>query len=238
MAAKPLLRREFLEVQYDQERWDLLRRLRERAQSLMEALASRNIRSIIYGSIARGDVGTGSDVDVFAPDASSSVAIELALEQNKIRPLQRVLVQATPSYAPKAYFEVEERTSVSMPLVRLRSVEREFYKFAGEMGLNELKLNRRVVGVDKRLMLIEPTETGHIEASILGHESHTAKRLGIAMRTVHDRVHALTKRDKVGRTGLFVERELEPDQTFESIIRLLSAKNPALRRRMRLYGKR
>ena len=47
-----------------------------------------------------------------------------------------------------------------------------------------------MVGVDKRLMLIEPTEKGHVESSIIGKEEYVAKLLGISAETVLDRVHA------------------------------------------------
>jgi len=54
---------------------------------------------------------------------------------------------------------------------------------------------------------------------------------------VLDRVHALLRRDKVGRTGVYIERELTPEETFEMVLKQLADKNPAVRRRLRLYGK-
>ena len=81
-------------------------------------------------------------------------------------------------------------------------------------------------------MLIEPTEKGHAESSVLGREEFAAKILGVSAETVLDRVHALTKRDTVGRTGVFVKRELSPDETFELALKKLSDLNPAVRRRM------
>jgi predicted nucleotidyltransferase len=41
------------------------------------------------------------------------------------------------------------------------------------------------------------------------------------------------KRDAVGRTGVFVKRELAPDETFELALKKLSDSNPAVRRRMK-----
>ena len=61
----------------------------------------------------------------------------------------------------------------------------------------------------------------------------TAKLLGVSVETVLDRVHALRRRDKVGRTGLFIEKELLPGETFESALKELAEKNPAVRRRLR-----
>ena len=82
-------------------------------------------------------------------------------------------------------------------------------------------------------MLIEPTEKGHIESSIIGREERVAKVLGISVDTVLDRIHALLRRDKIGRTGLFIEREIPPDESFESLLKKLADMNPAVRRRLR-----
>ena len=125
--------------------------------------------------------------------------------------------------------------SVSFPLVKLRPVEKEFYKFGGEVSLSELRKGERVLGVDKRLMLIEPTAEGHVETAIVGQEEMTANLLGVSLNTVLDRVRALLRRDKLGRTGVFVEREVSPDETFEQALKKLADKNPAVRRRTRFY---
>jgi predicted nucleotidyltransferase len=133
----------------------------------------------------------------------------------------------------KAYIEIDARTCVSFPLMRMRRVEREFYNFGGEVDLNHLRAGTRVAGVDKRLMLIEPTERGHTESSIIGREEHTAKILGVSAETVLDRVHALLKRDEVGRTGVFMKKELATDETFEMTLKELADENPAVRRRIK-----
>jgi hypothetical protein len=119
----------------------------------------------------------------------------------------------------------------------MRRVERDFYKFGGEVILFMLKGNRRVAGVDKRLMLIEPTNKGHIESSIVSREEEIAKLLGISLETVFDRVHALLRRDNVGRTGVFIEKELALDETFEMTLKKLSETKPEVRRRLNLYKK-
>jgi len=100
-----------------------------------------------------------------------------------------------------------------------------------------LRKDIRVLGVDKRLMLIEPTEKGHIESTIVGQEENTASLLEISIETVLDRVHALLRRDEIGRTGVFIERELSPEETFEMVLKRLADQNPAVRRRLKLYGK-
>jgi|WetSurMetagenome_2_1015567.scaffolds.fasta_scaffold05662_7 uncharacterized protein len=233
LGTKPETHPETLQVAYTQEQWRLLSLNRQRAKDLLSALEQRQIRAIVHGSIARGDINKDSDVDVFISDPPSSFQIETALEQAKIFPANRTVIQATPSYAMKAYIEIDAATTVSFPLMTMRRVEREFYRFSGEVMLAQLAAGRRVVGVDKRLKFIEPTETGHVETSILGREEQAAKRLGVAVETVLDRVHALMKRDAVGRTGVFIKRELSPDETFELAMKRIADENPAVRRRLK-----
>jgi len=233
LARKPMLRDERLRIIYDEKRWRLLNQLRAEAIELMDALNSMHIFSVVHGSIARGDVTEKSDIDIFIPDVIPSFLVETALERAGIPISERILVQATPTYSIKAYIGIDERRSVSFPLSKLRKTEREFYKFGGEATLEMLRRGVRVPGVDKRLMLIEPTEDGHIESSILGREGEVAKLLGISVETVLDRVRTLTRRDKVGRTGLFIERRLASNETFELVLKELAERNPAVRRRLR-----
>jgi len=234
MAKKPLKRADQFEVVYSEKRWRLLQELRERAVEIMEALDKANLSCLTHGSIVRGDVSTNSDIDVFVPSPASSFLIESALERAKLTINKRVLVQATPSYAAKGYIELDPRRVVSFPLMKLRPVERDFYRFGGEAVLQMLRENRRVIGVDKRLMLIEPTVQGHVESSVVGREDAVAKLLDVSVETVLDRVHALLRRDKVGRTGVFIKRELAPAETFEMVLEGLADENPAVRRRRRL----
>ena len=233
MSAKPERSPDIKEVTYGSERWSLLWQFRHKAQKLMKVLEQRHIQVIVHGSIARGDVAPTSDIDIIIPDPPSSFLIETALEQAKIPNTTRMLIQATPAYAMKAYIEIDAATTISFPLMSLRRVEREFYRFSGEVNLAQLEASVRVEGVDKRLMLIEPTRTGHVEKGIIGNEEQVANRLGIAVETVLDRVHAILKRDSVGRTGVFVKKRLEHYETFELALKRLADENPAVRRRLK-----
>lgn len=233
MAKKPLIKAERIEVNYSAEHWRLLRDLRAKAMNIMEALEKFNIPCIVHGSIARGDVSPKSDIDIFIPEIYPSFTIENALRLSGFPIVRRVLIQATPFYAVKGYIEIDEQTCVSFPLSKMRTIEREFYDFGGKATLEMLRKNVRVPGVDKRLMLIEPTDSGHIESSIIGREEKVASLLRISVETVLNRVHVLMRRDSIGRTGLFIERELTPDETFEIVLKRLSDKNPALRRRLK-----
>lgn len=234
MARKPLRHLEFKEIVYNEERWTLLKKLRIKAVKLMETLEKFNIHAITHGSIARGDVTEKSDVDVFIPQQPSSFLVETALERASIPINRRLIVQATPTYAIKAHIEVDEKASISFPLIKMRKTEREFYKFGGEVTLKDLKADLRVPGVDKRLVLIEPTEKGHRESTIVGCEDQVAKMLKISVETVLDRVHALLRRDDVGRTGVFIEKEVAEDETFELALKRLADENPAVRRRLKM----
>jgi len=233
MAKKPERRLEYLKVIYDAERWNLLEEFRQKSERIMEALEIFHLECVVHGSIARGDVNKKSDIDVFILSQPSSFLVETALEKADISINRRLIVQATPTYAMKAYIEIDENTSVSFPLMKMRKVEREFYRFGGEVTLENLREGLRVCGVDKRLMLIEPTKKGHMETTIIGREEQVAKLLGISMETVLDRVHALLRRDEVGRTGVFIKEELSSDETFEMTLKRLADQNPAVRRRLR-----
>ncbi len=237
MAKKPLKRAERVEVIYDKKRWDLLRELRVKTVQIMESLDKFHLRSIVHGSIARGDVSETSDIDIFLPDPPSSFIIETTLERSGVPVNRRIVVQATPLYAVKGYIEIDKQRCISFPLVKLRPVEKDFYKFGGEASLSMLRKDVRVPGVDKRLMLIEPTPEGHVESTVVGQEEAVANLLGVFFNTVLDRVRALLRRDEVGRTGVFIERELSPNETFELVLKKLADQNPAVRRRLKFFEK-
>jgi predicted nucleotidyltransferase len=232
MTVKPTTRPEFREVTYKTERWALLKELRKQAMQIMKPLDESHLENFVHGSIARGDVSQKSDIDIIVLPHPSSFSVETALERAQLPITRRFVVQATPMYAMKAHIEMDEGKSVSFPLMKLRRVEREFYMFGGEADLVQLENGIRVSGVDKRLMLIEPTEKGHRESTVVGREESVAKILGISAETVSDRVHALVRRDEIGRTGVFIKQELSDDETFEMALERLAAKNPAVRRRL------
>ncbi len=237
MTKKPMKRAERVEVVYDKRRWKLLEELRLKTIEIMEMLDNCHLRSIVHGSIARGDVSETSDIDVFLPEPPSSFVIETVLERSGFPVQHRTVVQATPLYALKGYIGLDQQRGLSFPLVKLRPVEKDFYRFGGEAPLSALREEKRVAGVDKRLMLIEPTAEGHVESAVVGREEMVANLLGVSINTVLDRVRALLRRDEVGRTGVFIERELAPDETFEQAMKKLADQNPAVRRRLKFYQK-
>lgn len=234
MAEKPVVIGDKIEIRYNVKRWKLLTELREKAINIMENLSRYGISTIVHGSLARGDVKKTSDVDIFIPYVVSSFLVEHALEKIKTDFLSREIIQATPQYAAKGYIYIEDKVSVSFPLVSLRRLENEFYYFGGASSLEGLKQDKRVPGVDKRLMLIEPTKYGHFESPVVGNEANTAKILGVSLDIVNQRVRVLMKRDKIGRTGVYLKRVIEKNENFEQVLKKIADKDSVVRNRMRI----
>jgi len=233
LTVKPCRNNEYAIKTYSPQHWELLFGYRKKARQIISILQNSHLLGVTHGSVARGDVTKKSDVDIFIPEVQSGFQVEAALEKSNMPIYRRYIVQATPNYAMKAHIESDEATTVTFPLMEMRRVEREFYQYGGEVNLAQLQVDVRVVGVDKRLMLIEPTETGHVESSVIGKEEFVAKLLGVSAETVLDRVHALNRRDMVGRTGVFVKKELKQAETFELALKKLAEANPAIRRRLK-----
>ena len=225
---------EQVEITYDSERWRIFQLLRSEAADMMRPLTNQHIDAVAYGSIARGDVSEGSDIDIFIPQPPAPALIEASIERAGIPVVMREIIQATPSYAAKGYIHVGERRSYSFPLVSLRTVELEFYGFAGSVNTPQIESGIRVPGVDKRLMLIEPTPSGHTESPIQGREGIVAKFLGVGVSVVLDRVRTLRRRERIGRTGVFLKRVLAPEESFGEVFKQISKSRPAVRRRLRM----
>jgi predicted nucleotidyltransferase len=216
-------------VVYDFEHWELLETLRTRAASVMKKLQSVGLDSYVYGSVARGDVTKDSDIDIIILEPLSSYRIEVMLGQG----ILRELVQATPSSVLKAHLYLHNETVVSFPIFKLRSREREFYRWGGMAGMREIIEHTRVPGVDKRLVLINPTDTGHTEHGVIGYETYVARKLGVSSSIAEERVRVLKRRDTVGRTGVYRTYQLTDDETFETAAKSLADSDPALRRTMK-----
>ena len=222
-----------LEVKYSDDHWATLKMKRGEAVEMMKPLHDAHLHPTVYGSIARGDVSDSSDVDVFLSSSPSPTIIEATLDAARIRISERLIIQATPSYVAKAYIMIDETHGYSFPLIPMRASEAEFTRFAGQLSYPELVDDNRTNGVNKELKLITPTENGHTEMQIQGMEGVVAKKLGVDTRIVQERVRTLERRGKVGRTGVYIKRELSPDESFSSVFEMLSRDKPGLRRRIR-----
>lgn len=226
MAKKPEILHEPRLIVYDEMQWVHLKKMRKRALRIITSLESEGIRSYAYGSIARGDVHKSSDIDIIVPYPVSSYKLEIILGKN----LRRELVQATPSMVLKGHIILETDLVVTFPLFKLMPREEEFYRWGGLVNRKHLENEVRASGVDKRLLLIEPTETGHKESGVIGYEHEAAKKLGVSIGIAQERVRVLTRRDNVGRTGVYLTRVLADDENFEEIAKMLKDTDPALRR--------
>ncbi len=219
-------------VIYDKKHWSLLRRLRKRAAIILELLLQVGIKGILYGSIARGDVRKGSDIDIVVLRPTLPSLIEDFLGEKLGDPLYKEIVQSTPIGAIKGYFHYEENLTISFPLSPLKEREELFYKFGGSIDLDGLKTDERVPGVNKRLVLIFPFKKGHYEVSVIGKESVIADILGIPKEVIDERVRVLTKRREKGKTGVYLKYRLQPGETFESALRKIMLKRKGIRGRL------
>jgi predicted nucleotidyltransferase len=198
----------------------------------MTVLEGKGLRPIIHGSVCRGDVTANSDIDIYISSVVSSFVVELALEQGGFSITNRELVHATPFHTIKAHIYLEGNSTVTLPLTNPAPIELEFYKFGGSLTHEALLQEKRVAGVDKRLILIEPTEEGHIESPVVGNETITARKVGVSLKIVQERLKVLMRRDETGRTGVYLKRLLAPDDTFEALLKRICDRDPVVRRRV------
>jgi predicted nucleotidyltransferase len=199
----------------------------------MKPLQGAHIYCEVYGSIARGDTSKNSDIDVYIQNPPSPTIIEATLESENVLAYKREIIQATPSYVPKGYIYITEKNSYSFPLIPTFALEEEFIGFAGRLQFEKLKSNARVPGVNKELTLIEPIKIGHIETPIQGVEGLVAKKLGIDIKTIKQRIRVLERRKKLGKTGVYIKRILAHDESFGAVMNELINANPAMKRRLR-----
>lgn len=232
MAKKPEVLHELREVQYNQAHWDHLETLRSNALEIVQSIKSIGVDSYVYGSVARGDIDMNSDIDIIVLREISSYRLELVLGQS----LKRELVQATPSMVLKGHIHLPENIVVTFPLFKMMPREEEFYQWGGIIDDIGLESNVRVPGVDKRLILIEPTDNGHLEYGVIGHESEISKKLNVSIGITQERVRVLSRRDSVGRTGVYLTRTLHEDESFEEVAKKLQDSDPALRRTIERRG--
>jgi predicted nucleotidyltransferase len=214
-------------IVYDNSQWELLDSIRKKALIVMEKIS--DFQPILYGSVARGDVHKDSDIDFFIEHNPETYLLEMSLEDIGIK--ERCIVQATPWHLVKGSITLFTGETITFPITESKLREIEFYYFGGAIELDDLKNNKRVPGVDKRLILIRPTEEGHIEEEITGRESEVSKILNVSIGIVRERSQVLTRRDKIGRTGIYLNRILMKDESFEQVLKEICDKDSNVRRR-------
>jgi len=219
-------------VQYDEAQWALFHSIRKSAKQVADQLHLAGFEFYIYGSVARGDVTPKSDIDLIVLTKISSFQIETALEQSDMQIVGKEIVQATPGDAIKGHIYLPNNTAISFFLSEANEVSWDFYKFGGAINHEMLKKNIRSPGVTKALMLIIPNEKGHRMINLIGNETYAYQILNISPKIVDIRKRVLLKRDKVGRTGVFLKNQLDLDQNFEEELKKIADINPIVRRKL------
>ncbi len=214
-------------IVYDQNQWDLLFSIRKRAVSVMEKIA--DFQPILYGSVVRGDVHKASDIDFFIEQMPETYLLEMALEGIGIK--ERTIVQATPWHLGKGAITLFTGETITFPITESKRREIEFYYFGGAIELDDLIAGKRMPGVDKRLILIRPLEDGHMEEEITSREAEVSKVLNVSIDIVRERIQVLSRRDKIGRTGVYLNRALMHDESFEQVLKEICDKDSNVRRR-------
>ena len=220
-------------ITYTESDWKILKKKRLEALKILESLQKFNV--FVHGSIARGDVHKKSDIDFIIPSLIKEFELIKPLDSIGITSFQeRKLVQATPLSAIKATLTISEDISITFPLIPFYPREFQFYKFGGQLDYNGLKDDTRVPGINKKLVFILPNENGHEEFAVNeNNASIYAKRLGISIDTILERIRVLNRRDKVGRTGIYYHKILTPDESFGKVLKELQDKNAASKRRIK-----
>lgn len=214
--------------QYSSDELFKLFKIREKTQIILDLLYKNQIYAFVHGSVARGDISETSDIDIHIPSLIPSFRLEI-LEELLIK--DRRIIMGTPNSIIKGLLILKENISISFPLINPDERDVEFYKFSGLLTNEELKNNQRVIGVSKKLLLIEPDANGYWQSSILGNIAEVVNKLSISQRIVEERIRVLSRRDQIGRTGMLINYSLTSDENFEQACKALIDKNPIVRRR-------
>ncbi|MFW9772134.1 MAG: nucleotidyltransferase domain-containing protein [Candidatus Thorarchaeota archaeon] len=217
---------------YSEDNWSILKIKRNNAAKLLEIFVKEGYSPYIHGSVARGDVHKTSDIDIIFTQNIPSFQIEYILSKNGFDNCFREIIMATPLDTIKLYIHLSELESITIPLSKLDKRFSEFYDYGGKITLEELKLDVRVPGIDKRLVLIRPISQGHEEISVIGNEALAAKEVGVSIDIVNERKKVLLRRERFGRTGVFLKRELQISESTEEVLKNLAKKKSFVRKKL------
>ncbi len=232
MKGHKILRDHFNSVTYSENHLKLLQQKRERSKTLLEMFVKEGLNPFVYGSIARGDIHNDSDIDMVLMQSIAPYQIEIILEKNGFNNYFREIIMATPNDALKLYIYLNELESITIPLSKFNKKSSEFYDFGGKINLNQIINSIRVPGISKRLVLIQPTSDGHEEYSIIGNENLAAKQLSVSIKLINERKRVLLRREKFGKTGVFLKRSIGVGETTELVLKKLSNKNTIVRKKL------
>jgi predicted nucleotidyltransferase len=232
MKREKILRDHFEKIKYSKDDWNLLHKKREHAIKLLGMFAKEGLNPYVHGSIARGDTHESSDIDIVFFHQVPSFQIELILNKNGYNNYFREIIMATPSDSIKFYIHLSELECISLPLSKFERKSLEFYDFGGKLDIHQLKTEIRVPGIDKRLVLIKPNSEGHEEFSIIGNEANAAKDVGISIDTINEREKVLLRREKHGKTGVFLKRPIQMNETTEEVLKKLAKRKSIIRKKL------
>ena len=232
MKGHKILRDHFNNVTYTENHLKLLQQKRERSKTLLEMFVKEGLNPFIYGSIARGDIHNDSDIDMVLIQLIAPYQIEIILDKNGFNNYFREIIMATPTDTLKLYIYLNELESITIPLSKFSKNSSEFYDFGGKINLNQIINSVRVPGINKRLVLIQPTSDGHEEYSIIGNENLAAKQLNVGINLINERKRVLLRREKFGKTGVFLKRSIGVGETTELVLKQLSNKNTIVRKKL------
>jgi predicted nucleotidyltransferase len=232
MKKEKILRDHSEKMIYSKEDWTLLKNKRDIATTLLEMFVKDGLNPYIHGSVARGDVHENSDIDIVFLQQVPSFQIEHILDKNGYQNYFREIIMATPLNSIKLYIHLSEMECITLPLSKFEKSTIEFYDFGGKIDLHQLKIDFRVRGIDKRLILIKPNSQGHEEISIIGNEATAAKEVGININTLNERKRVLLRREKHGRTGVFLKRSIQINETTEEVLKNLASKKSIIRKKL------
>lgn len=224
----------FISYHYSSDHWALLAKMRQQALVITSLFHSQGFECLTYGSIARGDISPTSDIDIVLRDRIPSYRIEFLMENAGIPFLGKYLVQSTPNDVIKTVYDLEYDIHLVLLMTDFTSLAFEFYFFGGALTHNELQQNLRKPGVNKALYLIEPIDSGHIESPLVDRQNEAPKILGVSRQMVQQRIRVLNRREKIGRTGVFLHHELLREESPETVLHELAKQNRLIRKRLQL----
>ncbi|MBN2155087.1 MAG: nucleotidyltransferase domain-containing protein [Candidatus Lokiarchaeota archaeon] len=219
-------------IEYNAEQWGLFKNIRNFAKNIASPLQKADFQYLIYGSVARGDINPLSDLDIVILNKLSSFKIEFALEKADLQIIGKQIVQATPGDAIKGHLFLPNSVTISFFMTNMNDIALDFYRFGGAIDKIGLQNDARVPGITKSLTLIIPNQSGHREMSLIGNEALARKLMVVQPKIITIRKRVLLRRDKTGRTGVFLKKDLSLNQNFEEELKKIADTNVIVRRRL------